>query len=135
MNKDELTALAKEKGVQVTEEMTKADIQAAIDAKDAEDEAASETSGGDIIPPSDAPADGRPGLDAPLKGEPEDADAARAEKMGCVDFEDATEAYTKEGKTIRRLAWLDGRCVDPKHGGQNYQPTEADQAATDWIIV
>lgn len=132
MNKDDLNTLAKDKGVEVTEEK----IQAEIDAKVAADEKA-----GDTILPSDAPNDGRPGLDAPLKGETQDADAARAEKMGCVDFKNAIEAYTtteactKKGKTIRRLAWLDGRCVDPKHGGQNYQPTEADRAAKDWIIV
>lgn len=133
MNKDDLTALAKEKGVEFTEEMTKAEIQAAIDAKDAADEAAGDT-GGDIIPDSDASADGRPGLDAPLKGEPKDADAARAEKMGCVGIEEAGEAYEK-GKAIRRLGWLDGRTVDPKHGGHQYVPSEADKIAKDWIIL
>lgn len=78
--------------------------------------------------------DGRPSLDAPLKGASENTDAARKKKMGCVSFEKAKSAF-KDGKAVRRLAWTDGRIVDPKHGGQHYAPTKADEQADDWIIL
>lgn len=89
---------------------------------DSEESPTHENAAGDRILPNPDLAEAAP-----------DADQEVRDKIGCVNFEQAGEAYNK-GKTVRRMAWLDGRCVDPNHNGAAYQPTDADKAAKDWVI-